>query len=958
MLGPGGEETDLLSRLGRLDRLLLAVGVPLAVLASALHIQEIAHSGLAQLPVYATPSHDGSPYPRVGGYRMETDSSGTELQPGDRLLRVGDRDLAGAGYIGFDAIGLAVAGTRGAPVVYERDGVRRTGELRAEPHLHPWTRIPTMLLMPICVLVLLHGSRDARRFFLAFMSYLVVQAQFYGGPEWKTWTSLLIWNLGTPVAVVLVLRWVAMFPEELPPERRAWWGWPWLAGAIYVALRLNFLTGHPIPVHEVQRVSHGLHALYLLATIALLARNLFYADPIGRRRIKWILYGATVGSVPMIVTQVLPLLTPGWQGFELGFAVSVLATVLWLVCVVVAVVRFNAFDIDRLIGATAAYSAVAVVLLGVLLSGVPALADATSPWLGVDAQSARLGLSVVLALLVVPTAARLRPQVDRLFFPERVALQRGVDALLFELSHCASAAEVVRKVGEGVTALLSPRGFAAYTRAGGGLRRASAEGLALPEVLAADPALAAGEAPWRLPEGSALAEAGAVLALPLHRAEVRAALLFLGPKRSGDVYSSTDVALLAAVCQKASAELLRFRLHQERRRASALRTQKEEADQESRIKSRLLATASHDIRQPLHALSLLVERLGSRVNGGAAGPDRDLVEKIQRSTQDLTATLETLLDLSRVEAGTLEPEIEDVALDPLLDQLEAEFGEQARRRGLRLRVRRCGLAVRSDRVLLARILRNLVSNALRYTDDGGVLVGVRPGGETLRVQVVDTGRGIATADRERIFQEFRRAGNGGAAEGLGLGLAIVDGLVQLLGHELRLRSVLGRGSTFEVRVPRAALARDAGRLGAQLAPAGAAGLEGRRVAIVDDDASVCDATSALLRDWGCEVRTATSAEEAWQRLAGPDWTPDFLLSDQHLGERETGAELIRSMRERLGRALPAALITAETAPDRMRALRATGLLVLKKPVPPARLRALLTQLLAAEGVTGGATPSP
>jgi signal transduction histidine kinase/CheY-like chemotaxis protein len=916
-------------RLTWADTLLLLLIFPVATAVAALHVFEVARSGLAQLPVYATPARDGGSHPVVGGYRLETDLRGTPLRLGDRLLRVGSRDLRGVGYVGFDAIALAETGPNGAaPLLYERDGIRHTASLPAVAHPHPWSRLPNLLLLPMCALVLLRapGSRDAQRFCLAFTVYGLLQLQFYGGPEWKTLASLWLWNLISPVGVVLMLRFARLFPAEVPPEQRIGWGWPWLAGASFAAVRINYLTGFPLPPELVPRVSYAFHSVYLIGTLAILGWNYVHARPIGRRRLRWVLLGATLGSLPLMTVQLVPLVDPDWGGFETAFALSSAATVFWMVGVLIAVVRYNVFDIDRLIGATATYSSVVIAGLGALLAGVPFLAELGSEWLGIDGQIARLALAMSLAAAVIPLGRRLRPGVDRILFPERVALESGVESLLRELSRCGDPGAVLACTADTVPALLRARGSALYVREGGAFLRRRGTGLTLPEILGADdPRMAA------RPGAPERSNAEVSFALPIHGGNTLAAVLLLGPKRSGDVYTSSDRGLLSAVAEKASSELLRF--------------QKEASDELARNRSRLLATASHDIRQPLHALGFMLESLSGKVETDDA---RKLVRRIQGSTQDLAQMLTDLLDLSKLESGGVRAAPRAFALAPLLQSLEEEFAPSALEAGLRLRVASPDLHVESDRLLLLRILRNLLSNAIRYTGQGGVVVGARVEGERVWIEVSDTGRGIPEARQGEIFQEFRQleTRSPASAAGLGLGLAIVERLVQLLGHELDVQSAPGEGSRFSVAVPRArrhAAVAQAEELRTLVNP-----LSGRRIAVVDDDPNVLEATRELLSSWGCEVRTAAGAREA-QGLLAPSWAPEFVLSDYHLSERESGLEVIAGLRRAVGATLPAALITGDVAPDHLEAMRAAGFPVLQKPLAPARLRAVLTQALAPRG---------
>lgn len=434
----------------------------------------------------------------------------------------------------------------------------------------------------------------------------------------------------------------------------------------------------------------------------------------------------------------------------------------------------------------------------------------------------------------------------------------------------------------------------------------------------------------------------------------------MGGKVSGDVFTSGDMASLGAIGAAASAELLRMRdaglVQSAEQRATEVDRLREQAEKASAAKSNLLAAVSHDLRQPLHAIGLLGETLGSQIEGDAA---RSTLSKIRGATTSLSEMIASLLDLSRLEAGTLRREIEDVALDPLMLGILDEMDEVARRKRLRLRFEVTGLIVRSDALMLARIVRNLVGNALRYTDKGGVTVTavVQEGEVELRVR--DTGPGIPLDRQSAIFDEFFRLEQGG--EGLGLGLAIVKGLSDLLGHRVTLVSEVGQGTSFSVFLPKAASAPR----GEEAAAAGdAEGMEeagtdpattfadrvmrpfaGRLVVVVDDDLRVLDAMRSTLEDWGAAVIVAANVEDVTSSLERTGARPDLVIADYHLGDGATGLDAIETIRRRLGRGVAGLAITAETSAHALGAIREAGLPLLTKPVKPARLRAVLAELL-------------
>ena len=361
-----------------------------------------------------------------------------------------------------------------------------------------------------------------------------------------------------------------------------------------------------------------------------------------------------------------------------------------------------------------------------------------------------------------------------------------------------------------------------------------------------------------------------------------------------------------------------------------------------RYKSHFLASASHDLRQPLHALNLFVAQLQTEKKPTER---RRLASRIDAAVASMNELFEALLDMTKLEAGILQANPAEFAVQRLLDRIETTFAELADKKGLSLRVVPCRAWVRSDPILLERILFNLVGNAVRYTARGGVVVGCRLRATQLRIDVCDSGAGIPEDQRQSIFAEFyqleTRAPDRKA--GLGLGLAIVDRLGRLLGHPVQLESNPGRGSRFSVLVPLAAERRDTVPLPIGLQAADLA--QGKRVMVIDDDVLVLDGMRGILRSWGCRVQTATSGAAALASVAGGGDQPDLIISDLRLADGESGIEVIERLREALGAPIPAFVISGDTAPDRLREASAGGYHLLQKPVSPMTLRTTLNRLL-------------
>jgi Na+/proline symporter/CheY-like chemotaxis protein len=413
----------------------------------------------------------------------------------------------------------------------------------------------------------------------------------------------------------------------------------------------------------------------------------------------------------------------------------------------------------------------------------------------------------------------------------------------------------------------------------------------------------------------------------------------------GLVTTFTDITpsvKAAEALERANATLerrVRERTGELTRLNAELERAKAEADDANVSKTRFIAAASHDILQPLNAARLYVTSLIERQRGGEDG---NLVANIDASLDAVEEIFAALLDISRLDTGAMRPEMSDFRIDELLARLEVEFAPLAREKGLALKFMPCSLAVRSDRRLLRRLLQNLVSNAIKYTPKGTVLVGCRRRGTKLRVDVYDTGIGIPHGKRRAVFKEFHRLDQGArVARGVGLGLSIVERIARVLQCEVALKSTFGRGSRFSVEVPRAAA------VVAKPAPAAmrkiATGqLVGTVVLCIDNEPAILDGMHTLLGGWGCRVLEAQNLAAALAAVEGSGLEPDGLLVDYHL-DGANGIAALTELRRRYGRDLAAILVTADRSLHVREEARAAGAHVLNKPVKPASLRALITQ---------------
>jgi Na+/proline symporter/signal transduction histidine kinase len=410
---------------------------------------------------------------------------------------------------------------------------------------------------------------------------------------------------------------------------------------------------------------------------------------------------------------------------------------------------------------------------------------------------------------------------------------------------------------------------------------------------------------------------------------------------SGIVTTFTDITPSAE-----AAEALERRVHERTSELELLNDEllraKAAADEANISKTRFLAAASHDILQPLNAARLYVTSLVERQDAsGGDGETASLAGHVDASLEAVEEIIGALLDISRLDTGALKPEITSFRIDELLRQLEVEFAPLAREKGLALTFVASTLSVRSDRRLLRRLLQNLVSNALKYTTVGRVLVGCRPRGTQMRIDVYDTGIGIPKSKQRAVFAEFHRLEQGArVARGLGLGLSIVERIARVLDHTVTLDSTPARGSHFSVAVPRATTAA-APREGREPASADMRQL-GMTVVCIDNEPKILDGMSILLGGWGCRVIAATDVAAATAALRGETARPAGLLVDYHLDGGD-GIAAIAELRNSYGAGLPAILVTADRSAVVRTAAQQQGIQVLHKPIKPAALRALLAQ---------------
>lgn len=377
----------------------------------------------------------------------------------------------------------------------------------------------------------------------------------------------------------------------------------------------------------------------------------------------------------------------------------------------------------------------------------------------------------------------------------------------------------------------------------------------------------------------------------------------------------------------------------------ALERARREAEQANAAKTRFLATASHDLRQPIHALGLFFAELAERIRS----PQTErLIGQVEDAIDAINSMLNALLDISKLDAGIVKPNVELVSLVELFSRMQAEFRPIASENANQLIIRPVSAVIQTDPAMLERILRNLIGNALRYTQNGKVLVAARLRGENLKIQIWDTGPGIPEDQLDNIFVEFHQLHNPARdrRQGLGLGLAIVKRLAHLLRHDIKVVSKLGHGSCFSITLPLASKS-----MATEIKPYNTVthslsnALMGCHLLILDDDIAVREGMKGLLMQWGCQVITVGSSTEAKIKLKEDKSKLDLIIVDYRLPESQSGIEIARSLQAGLAYPVGVLIITGDTSPERLQESEASGFPLLHKPVQPAKLRSTLQFLL-------------
>ncbi len=964
---------------------ILLILIPLAVVALGLHTREVARTGLAQPPVYAVPGESDMDYPLVGGTTIEV-AGVHDLEVGDRLVRIGDRDLRGYGHLGFLGASFEEADSAGrAPVVFERDGVRMQSVLELTPFSVPWLRIPFLSIMLLLMtLILVQRAEDAfvRWSAITFATVVVGEAIFEGGGMLQATLAKSIFIFAGAIWWPMVIYFVDGLPDGGSPSQPRWRLAALAAAtaALWTLPKTMYLLGGPVPSAWIPTVVSGADALTLAVPAGIFVANYRRYSELQKHRMRWFVWSAWTAGLAMFVALALPILAPGLRSLDVPLAVAGIVATVIPIGLTISILGYELFDVDRLVTSAVSYTVALVLLVGIVLSMIPWLSVWTADLFGIDAASSRLLLSMVVAAMVVPANRWLHPHFEAWFFPERRRIETGIERLIADQSDLRDLEGVVRNFAQHLNEIFAPKFVDAFVRdderggdgEGKAWRRLSIEGsssavtpgapaTALSEGLLRDlesthvPLVISRESirPIRwLPivedgEGGARSTA---LALPIRGAEdgegVKrdasrlSGVLVLGQKRSGDAFSPMDKALLGSALQSAT-HYLRLLSEAEGLAREQHRIRELEAARLSR--SRHLASASHDLRQPLHALRLFSESLLDRVQGGE---ERELAERIQTSAKALHEMFDSLIDASRIEQGSIDPTFSSFSLAALVERVAEESRPQALEKGLGIHVDVPSLEVESDRVLLGRILQNLLTNAIRYTEQGRIDLRARLEADAVVLEVADTGPGIAQQNQQRIFEDFVRLSPERGEHGLGLGLSIVKQLSEILGIQSTLESHPGVGSTFAIRLPRPpARARTPDRAADEAIDVFAHRPPTRgHVLVVDDDLDVLSGMKSLLSGWGYAVHLAADLDEA-REVVEAGCRPRAILADYRLSQAETGVETVEALRQALGESVPALIITGSRSGELQTELERANLEALVKPVDPAGLRRFLRDAL-------------
>jgi hypothetical protein len=561
-------------RLQPFDITLLAIFVPLWLFCFALYWSDIVNFRLARIPLLVHAPASTEDYPTIQAFWPGTGAEHLGFAIGDRLIRVGEADLRGVGPFGFTARMYEQAVHLQTPVVFSRDGVTDTRLVMLHPFAFPWRTLFLTLgfaVTAVVVLIRRPGVRVARAFFLAGMTYSFHWTFFAGGPRWQTYAWIIVLGLSSLALFPLLLRFILLLPEELAPPGTHLPRWPWVF-ALFGPSLTSRVFGFPWSPAFGLRAELGVTLIGIAALLTLLTRNFLRAGPLGRRQLKWAVYGLYIGTTPLLIADAIIGFYPAaWWLHES----ATLFTALIPICLLIAITRFNLFDVDRLISSTATYSILLLVLSAAIPTVTPTLSASLHAMVGIDYTIGQVMLSLILASVVLPGQRYLRPQIERVFFSQRYLVEQGVQQLMRELPMASSREALLTLLGERLFALWPMENCVIYSKNATRYVPIFVRGSSAPPTFDTHgPMTGALQARattadierWQRTvraslsrtEREELERLRAAAVLTIGRSDAPTAFLCLGRKHSGDVYTPTDIALFASLGEKVSQELVRF----------------------------------------------------------------------------------------------------------------------------------------------------------------------------------------------------------------------------------------------------------------------------------------------------------------------------------------------------------------------------------------------------------------
>ena len=794
---------------------LLVSLVTLWFLCVALHLdRQLSPAPLAWVPLYVDPTPGG--FPIVRGYWPETPRNEHAFEPGDRLLAAGSSSLRGVSRFGFWASVLEAEGAGLiVPVRFERRGEVHQAGLTLRAVDFPWRTLPLSLALGVLALLVFaraRGMAEARAFAFGAIAYSIQWSFFFGGAPWRTHLGLAAFLLAGAFYQPLTLRAALLFPQDVAIRSRLAHGLCWIFSATAFGLWL-WLFGSPLSGAIGLRILALSYGLWIAMFLAIVLRNYRRSRGRGRRQLRWVLYGFTVGLAPALGGAAVLGARPDLRWV---YELSLVPTAVIPACIFIALARYRLYDIDRLITTTIAYVALAPLLLGVLFTaGVP-FSEWARDALGIHRITALWILAFAVAAPLPLLARRLRPQVERLFFRDRFRFESGIRALRDDVMRLAKADEAWPRLGEGLDALISLNHVVIFARAGDVFLAVYARGTVAPDGFDAESGLCALVADARSVVGTERiaqwVRAGAVTPidrvslealepsaiLPLYRGDVLDAFVCLGEKRSGDVFTRSELALLESLGERFSLVLGRF--DEKQRFSSALEAV--ESSQRERMEwlEHFARFLRHELKNQLIGMESSLD-LARRA--GDTEQRARLISRSAKSAGVMMRILRAASEATSLEGALSEEDLQPVDLSGIAEASVRDCLAARSDRDVDF-VGENGLQVRGDEARLLQMFEKILQNACDHCTAGEKVrvLADRVNGWA-RVRIINPGEALP-ADIDSLFQPFRsqRSAKLRGEGNLGIGLYVARQIVQAHGGELSARSLSApAGAEFEVRLP-------------------------------------------------------------------------------------------------------------------------------------------------------------